>query len=208
MAEAVRLALEQEAAVVPRQEGEGILRFDEAGVGLGIETADALARGSIVSHEVATVLTAGQLKEEDVFGIGRPGNIGEIAVRGVACPQIYALARGRIEDSHGDFVARHARHGIFLRSGLRHLGGAIHFYVDEGKIRDHALVHAVESQQSSVGTPECALVDAELIAVDGGSVEQLAAAISADGEVSAIGGADIEVMLAHVCRAVRGGAIV
>ena len=65
------------------------------------------------------------------------------------------------------------RHGIFVRL----LGGNARAVVHLWIVAHHALVHSVEGKTLSVGTPERAFVDAELIAVDTLSIDNLPTAV-------------------------------
>ena len=70
-------------------------------------------------------------------------------------------------------MACFARHRIFYR---RFCGNAC-VDVNERIVGNHALVHAVESQTLSVGTPECAFIYSEFIAVYALSVNNLPASV-------------------------------
>ena len=69
--EAVALALVDELVVIPRQESEGILRFYKSLVSFCVECLETLAGGGIVSHEVATLLTARHLHNVEGFSVER-----------------------------------------------------------------------------------------------------------------------------------------
>ena len=118
--EAIALALVDELVVIPRQESEGILRFYKSLVGFCVERLETLAGGGIVSHEVATLLTARHLHNVEGFSVGTPREIGEIAVGDIAELQPNGTVSGRREDANSDFVHRHTCHGVFVGVWLCH----------------------------------------------------------------------------------------
>ena len=71
--------------VVPREEGERILRFYEAFVSLGVERLEAFTSGGVIRHKVATLLTAWYLHDVEGFAIRTPREVGEIAVDRIGC---------------------------------------------------------------------------------------------------------------------------
>ena len=70
-------------------------------------------------------------------------------------------------------MTRHPCHWVFV--GLT--GRFAREDVDLGIVGHHALVHAVESQPLSIGTPEGAFLNAKLIAVDTLAVDDLTTAV-------------------------------
>ena len=171
---AVFLALHDKLAAIPGQKDDGVLRLDIFVGGLTIEFCDLLARCSMVADEAAIVLSAVQLLHIDCLSIRTPGDVREIAVCRIACLQIDCLFGLQVIDAYSHLMTRHACHRIFV--GL--IGGAawedIHLWI----VGHHALVHAVEGQPLSVGTPEETFHDAKLIAVYGLSIHNLATAVS------------------------------
>ena len=188
--EAVALAEVEEEAAVPRQEGEGVLGLDVLLVALLEQHAFTLARGGVVAHQLGMVLVAVQLNDIDLRALGVPADVCQVAVGGVARLEPDGLACCGIEDAHGDDVARHAGHGVFVG----HDGGDAGRKVGLRIVGDHALVHAVEGQQAAAGVPEGAALDAEFVAVDGLSADD-ALRLVGDGDLVAVGGANEEVVL-------------
>lgn len=82
--EAIALALVDELVLIPREEGERILRFYEAFVSLGVERLEAFTSVGVISHEVATLLAAWYLHDVEGFAIRTPRDVGEIAVGDIA----------------------------------------------------------------------------------------------------------------------------
>ena len=140
---------------------------------LSVYLGYAFAVGGVVAHEAAVVLVAVELKHVHGLRVGTPRNVGEIAVGGVAGLQVDRLVGVHVVHADGHLVRRLARHGVFV--GLVFGGAAedVHLRV----VRNHRLVHAVESQMSAVGTPEGAFLYAELVAVHALCIHNLAAAV-------------------------------
>ena len=189
MVVAVAAALHDELLAVPRQEDDGIHGLDVARVGFGVQHAEALAAVCVVGHQFGLVLRAGQFKHIYNGLVGTPGYVGEVAVGGVASLEIERLLRSGVVDAHGHLVAGHTCHRVLLGSELRH---AV-VYIDEREVRHHRLVHAIEGQEVALRTPEEALVDAKLVAVNAHSVLQFAATVFRDLLVVALRVADVEI---------------
>ena len=166
--EAVAFALVDELGVVPRQEDDRVLGMDILGVTLGVKHSLALSCGGVVGHKLGLVLRTGKLNHVDGTLVGRPGNVREITVGGIARVEVDGLLRSRVIDAHGDLVARHAGHGIFVGSIA---GGAV-ADVDLRIVGHHRLVHAIERKEIAFGTPKRAFCNAKLIAVYTLSVHQ------------------------------------
>ena len=192
--EAVATRLHDEFRYVPREESDGVLRLDVAVVALGVEDAEARSGVGIIFHEVGTILRAGHFKHINALSVGTPSDVGKIAVGGVAGIEPNGAVGSGVEDAHRDFVARHACHGVFVGSGACHTFGLRHLDVHEGEIGHHRLVHTIEGQALTVGTPKRAFVDAELIAVYARAVEEFAVAVGRYGMSAAVGGEHIEVV--------------
>ena len=165
----VALALVNEFRVVPRQEGERLLRLHVLGMHLFVDDGFAMARGGIVAHQLGIVLVAVQLDDVHFLLVGAPAHVGEVAVGGVSGFEIHAFARGEVIHADSDLVAGHARHGILVRLH----GGDARLNVHLRIVGHHALVHAVVGQAVAFGAPEGALHDAELVAVHGLSIHQV-----------------------------------
>ena len=102
---------------------------------------------------------------------------------------------GRREDANSDFVHRHTCHGVFVGIWLCHT----HFGTDQGVdlwiICHHGLIHSIERELVAFGAPECAFVDAKLIAVNGSTVEKFAIAVGGNLVRAPIGSGDEEVVV-------------
>ena len=199
---AVALALKDELAGVPGEEGDGVLGLDVLGIGLAVELGKAVACGGVVAHEAAVVLVAIELEEVDGLRIGAPSHVGEVAVLGVASLEVVGGAGGHVIDAHGDLVGGLPRHGVLVGLVGGDVGEEVHLRV----VGDHALVHAVEGEAHAVGAPEEAAVDAELVAVHALSVYDLARTVGGELYVAtAIGRAEVELVAIDVGRVARCG---
>ena len=173
---AVFLALHDKLAAIPGQENDGILWLDIFVGGLAVELSDLLARRSLVADEAAVVLSAVQFLHIDRLSVRTPGDIREIAVGRIACLQIDRLFGFQVIDAYSHLMTRHACHRIFVWL----IGGAAWENIHLRVVGHHALVHAVEGQPLSVGTPEEAFHDAKLIAVYSFAIHNLAAAVGSE----------------------------
>ena len=202
--EPIAFALVDELVFVPREEGERILRFYETVVSFGVESLEAFTSGGIISHEVATLLAAWHLHDVEGLAVRTPREVGEIAVGDVVQFQPNGAVCGRREDANSDFVHRHTCHGIFVGIGLSNAHFWVHQSVDLWIVCHHGLVHAIESELIALGAPECTFVDAKLIAVNRGAVEQFAVAICRHLMGATVGGGDKEVVVFDESEGTRG----
>ena len=108
------------------------------------------------------ILVAVQFNHVDIPLVGRPADVGEITVSGVACLQINGSSGLHIIYSHRHFMARHACHRVFVRLQRGDARGGVHLRI----VRHHALVHPVKCKIAALRAPISAFPDAELIAVD------------------------------------------
>ena len=81
----------------------------------------------------------------------------------------------------------HPGHGIFVWL----VGGFAREDIHLRVVGNHALVHAIESQALTVGTPEGALVNAKLITVDALAINYLATTVSRQLVFLALGVNDV-----------------
>ncbi len=107
------------------------------------------------------VLPAVYFRDIDGVAFRIPGDIGKIAVGGLAGLQIAGRAGLCVEDADRHLMAGHACHGIFRVFERRYPCRNIYQRV----VGDHAFIHAVKSQFFTVGRPKDASVDAEFVAV-------------------------------------------
>ena len=186
---AILAALHDETVAVPRQEHDRMEWLYIFLIGLAIELASLLAGFCIIGSKAAVVLVAVDLEHIDGLAVGAPCYVGEVTVGRVASLQIDGLSCKTVEHTHGDLMRGLASHRIFVGSGSSDatlcLGmiEAYLRYVDLRIIGHHALVHAIESQSFTIGTPEGAFRYAELIAVNALPVHDLAASISRELEI-------------------------
>ena len=117
----------------------------------------------IILAKYGVVLVAVQLDKVEAFFVRRPADISEITVGRIACIQIDRLFGSRVVDAYFYLVAGHSRHWITDVVHFPYACGDVYKRI----LRDHAFVHAVESEQVSFRAPESAFVDAEFIAVYG-----------------------------------------
>ena len=184
---AVTLALVDELVAIPGQEDDGLLRLHVLGVSFLDEHLHQLARRDVVLAELAVVLVAVQLDEEERLLVGCPCDVGEVAVGGVSRVQVDGLAVGRVIDAHLYLVARHAGHGVADVVHLTHACGDVYQRI----LGYHRLVHAVEGQQRAFRAPEGTFRDAELVAVN---------ALSADDAFEFVG----HLLVVHVEVVLQG----
>ena len=150
-----------ELRVVPGQEGDGVEGFDVLVGAFLAEGAELAACCGVVGIERRMVLVAVEFVEIERLAVGRPADVGEIAVGGVAEVEVDGLIRLQGEDADRHFVRRHAGHGVLVGSQRRLSLEGVALRI----VGHHALVHAVEGELLPVGTPEGSLVDAELISM-------------------------------------------
>ena len=187
MVVSVLLALIDELGIIPGQENDGLLRLHVLGMFLLIKGIHQFARLGIVLAELAVVLVAVQLDEEERLLVGCPCDVGEVAVGGISRVQVNGLAVGRVIDAHLYLVARHASHGVADVVHLTHAGGDVYQRI----LGYHRLVHAVEGQQRAFRAPEGTFRDAELVAVN---------ALSADDAFGFVG----HLLVVHVEVVLQG----
>ena len=171
---AVFLALQYEFAVVPGQECYRCDGMHVLVMVLLVQRCRLVACPCIVAYQFHVGLVAVQLYHVDRLAVGVPCNVGEVSVGRVACFQVYGLAGFQVVNADSDLVAGFACHRIFGRQQ----GGYACVDVDQGIVGHHALVHTVEGQLLSVGTPECAFIYSELVAVYRLGVNNVVAAVS------------------------------
>ena len=199
--EPIALALVDEFGVVPWQEQQSVHWFHVLGMVFFIDYGLFGSCGRIVAHQFRVVLVAVQFNHVHFAAVGAPRDVGEVAVSRVAGLQPHGFARSGAEYAHRDFVHGFSCHRVFV--GIR--GGNACRDVHLRIVGHHALVHAVESQLLSVGTPEGALCDAELVAVHGFAIHQVVAAVGGDGHVLPVCRGDVQVMLPHVGQILGAG---
>ena len=165
MSPAVAVAEVEESSVF--EEDDALKRFHIAAVGFLDEHFHLVAALQVVLDQFAVVLGAVEVGDEDVFLVGREGDVGqEFAVGHIGLDVVIdglALSRrlGHVIDAEGHLVGVAACHGVFhvLHRGNGRAG------VDKRIVLHHALVHAVEGDIVAVGGDVLALVDAPLAAV-------------------------------------------
>ena len=196
----VLLALHDKRVFVPREEDNGCLRLDILVVRLAIEFGDAVAGLGIITDQAAVVLVAIQFHHVDDVAIGVPGDVGEVAVGGVASIEIDRLTCCQVIDTHRDLVRGLPCHGIFLGSrggnvacGIGHLR-----HINQGIVGDHRLVHAIECQACACRIPEQSTHDAELVAVHGLAIDDVARTVGCELSGLPCPISDIEVVALHV----------
>ena len=161
MIETVLLTVVDELCIIPRKEGDGMLRFHIFIVCLSDEHSILLTSQGMVAHQFGTVLFARMLHHIDILAARAPGDVGEIAVSGITGLQVDGLSCSDVIDSHRHLVAGRTGHGILVGYIFSRAGFGIHLRI----VAHHRLVHAVESQTLAVRTPEGSLLDTKLIAV-------------------------------------------
>ena len=195
MVVAVALALHQKLVVVPRQEHDGVQRLYIFLACLAVNLFALFSAQCVVGNQAAVVLVAVQLEHIDALAVGRPCDVGEIAVGRVAGIQIDDVFRGRVVDAHRHLVRCLTCHRVFVGLAC----GFAREDVDLRVVGHHRLVHAIERQPLAVGTPEESFRDAELVAVNALPVNNLARVVG--GELLGFFTvADIELMPFHGCQ--------
>ena len=197
---AILLALQDKLVRIPGEEHDGVLRLHILRIGLAVELCDALTRGGIVAHQAAVVLVTVELKDIDSLRIGAPRHVGEVAVLGVTSLQVDGLVGRHIIYAHGHLVRGLSRHGVLVGLVSGNMGEKVHLRI----VGYHTLVHTIEGETHTIGTPEKTTVDAKLIAMHALSVDDLARAIGGELYVLAtIGRAHIELVATHISRVTR-----
>ena len=108
------------------------------------------------------VLQTVEFGNENLTAVGTPGDAGQVMIGlrfGLEPNGLHVVG---IVDAQGDLMARHARHRIAypFDFGLAGVG------LEQRILARHRLVHAVECQQVTLGAPEDAALDAELVTMD------------------------------------------
>ena len=199
MVVAILLTLHKELRCVPWKEGQRVERLHVFLVCLAVELFFFLASCSVVAHEAAVVLVAVELKHVDGRCVGAPRDVGEIAVGRVASVKVDGLLCVEVIHSNGHLVARHSRHRIFVGFEGRLALEGVHLRI----VGHHRLVHAVEGEPLSVGTPEETFLNAELVAVYGLSIHYLSAAVGGQLCVHVIGVGHVELVVFYVGMCLR-----
>ena len=158
---AVPLTLVDEQRVIPRQEQDGMLGFDVLGMCFLHEGGHQFTGFAVISAKFCMVLLAVQFYEIEALSVGRPADIGKVAIGGVAGIQVNGLLSVRIINTYGNLMAEHACHRVAYFIHQSYSGGNVH----QGIGGYHAFVHTVKGQKISLRTPKSAFADAELIAV-------------------------------------------
>ena len=141
-----------------------------------VERGKTLPRCGIVADELAVVLVAVKLEHIDDLAVRAPGDIGEVTVSRVTGLQIERSSRRYVIDADGDLMAGLSCHWVFV--GL--VGGAAAIDIYLRIVCHHRLVHAIEGESLSVGTPKGAFLDTELVAVYALSIDYLTAAVGGE----------------------------
>ena len=180
MVVAVALTLHDELVAVPRQELDGMKRFDVFVAGLTIEFSDTFARRGIVRHQSTIVLVAIQFEHVDGLGIGTPGNVGEITslprpLQREGSFEIDGFVSFQIIDTYCYLMTGHTSHRVLVRLVSSLTWEDVNLRI----VCHHALVHAIECQTLSVRTPECSLLYAKLVAMNTLSIDNFATAVGA-----------------------------
>ena len=131
-------------------------------IALGDEHLLSFARRSGVAHQVLLVLLAVELNEIDVLLVWAPSDIGQVFLLGQPRFEPNRFSCRYLIDTHGDLMALHASHGIFVG----HQRGASAIDVDQRIGCYHPLVHTIECQCGAFGRPESAFRDTELALVN------------------------------------------
>ena len=118
------------------------------------------------------VLAAVHHLGEDVFAVRTPTDVGDIPLGGkIFHLQPGGASGGEIIDPHGHFLGVHAVHGVLDELEL---SGAVPD-VQKGEFRHLGLVFPVESHFGAIRAHEPAGIDAEFVAADGFSVNDILA---------------------------------
>ena len=116
------------------------------------------------------VLAAVQDLDEHILVVRTPAYVGEVAFLGeIVYLGVDGASCGQVVDAQGDEFRSHPVHGVLYVLELSRTG----VYVQEGEVRDTALILAVEGQFLLVWRPEDASVNTELVSADALSVGNL-----------------------------------
>ena len=107
------------------------------------------------------ILVAVQFDKIDAFGIRSPTDIGKITVCGITCVQIDRFLCFGVIDAYRYFMACHACHRVTYIIQFTYACCDVYQWI----LCYHALIHPVESEQVSLGTPIGTFVDTKFIAV-------------------------------------------
>ena len=158
----VALALEDELVFVPWQEKNRVLRFHILRMLFFVEHTFLFAGLGIVFHQLGMVLVTVQFEHVDALFVRTPAHVGEVSIGRITCLQVDSFLGSRIVDTYGYLMAGHACHRVLVRFQGSDASRCIYLRI----VGHHALVHAVESHQVALRTPEDTSVDAEFIAVN------------------------------------------
>ena len=200
----VTLTLHDSLGVVPGQERQRITGLDVFLIAFLQHGTQFLARLGTVGHQAHVVLVTVQFEDIERAAIGSPREVGVVVIGSPLQFQPYRPLGTHIIDTHLDLMALLAGHRIMIYIDLADAWEDIHLRITG----HHALVKPVESQLLTVRTPEGALVDAELIPVDTGAIEDVlgtvGTAVMAHLLLLSLGTDDIEVALQGECRVLAG----
>ena len=145
----------------------------------GVQRAQGFAGGGIVAHGAHVLRGAINVQHHEVPSVRLPCNVGEVLIGRCARAQEHRVASHQIVYANGDVVARLTSHGI---ADLVEATGLLPDVFQHVR-RHHRLVHAVEREAISVGSPENSLHDTVLLAVYALSVHDAIGAIGGNGFV-------------------------
>ena len=177
---AVAFAEPDETVVRAREEVGGVLGLDISVGCLDKQRAHVVAGRHVIDVHLHVVLQTVEFGNENLTAVGTPYYVGQIMVGGIDARcrarnirprthlgllvglEPHGLPIVGIVDAQGDLMARHARHRIAypFDFGLAGVG------LEQRILTHHRLVHAVEGQQVTLGAPEDAALDAELVTMD------------------------------------------
>ena len=161
MVETVALALVNKLSVVPRKKEDGMLRLYVLLVHLFVEHSDESSVFCIILAKLGVILVAVDLDEEETSLIGRPADIGEVAVGRIAHFQIDGFFGGRAVYADFHLMTGHSCHRVADIVRFGNTGGYIYQWIWS----HHTFIHPVESQQVSFRAPERSFRYTELIAM-------------------------------------------
>ena len=209
MVVSVALTLYDELVTVPRQKLDGMQGLYVFLARLAIQFDHTFPCRSVVRYQATVVLVAIQLEHIDGLAVRTPGNVGEVDGACVSDRIADHTAVGGLErdgfvcvdviNTHLNHMGVHTRHGIFVWLVGGFAGEDVHLRV----VGNHRLVHTVKGQPLTVRTPEGALVDAELIAVYGLAVHNVAAAVRCQLVLVALAVNDKQLVIFHIHRSLR-----
>ena len=173
MIPSVAAALHDGLRCIPRQELQPVHRLHILVVTLLQDLFLQLTCLGIVCHQSHVVLVAIQFKDVEQFAVGRPGEVGMVVVGFSYQFHPSGFLRLHVVDAHFHLVTGLTGHRVFVHCDSSNALRDIHL----GISGHHALVHAVEGQLLSVGTPEGALRYAELVAMHALSVDDVGGSV-------------------------------